>query len=98
MSEPAWTKVIQEIVRRERASLLQYLPEAFPWAKTGEEGGLAKLLSMVEQEQGALARLVKWLQRRYIALPPTNSFPFSYTSLNFVSVDFLVPQLVKQQR
>jgi hypothetical protein len=90
--------VLQEIVRRERASLLQYVPEAFPWAKTGEEAALAKLLGMVAKERDTVAGLVKWLQRRFIPIPPTNSFPFSYTSLNFCSVDFLVPQLVKQQR
>lgn len=98
MSEPAWTKVMQEIVRRERASLLQYMPEAFPWVGVRDESTLARLMGMVAKEQEAVAGLVKWLQRRFIPLPPTHSFPSSFTSLNFVSVEFLVPRLLEQQR
>jgi hypothetical protein len=98
MSNPAWTTVLQDIVRRERQSLLQYVPEAYPWAKPGDEAALAKLLKMVEAEQGAAARLAKWLERRHMPVPPTNSFPFSFTTLNFVSVDFLIPRLVEEQR
>jgi hypothetical protein len=98
MNDTAWAAVVREILRRERRSLLQFVGEAYPWTRPDEHKALEQLRKVIAEEEQAAVRLTGFLQRRHIPVPYPGSYPFSYTSLFFVSLDFLLPPLLEEQR
>jgi hypothetical protein len=98
MPDPAWANTAQRILRREQRSLLQYVNETFPWSRPGEESAVRVLRQIIEEEQAADAGLARSLEKRYVPLPPLGTYPVSFTSLAFVSIDYLLPHLVQYQR
>jgi hypothetical protein len=98
MNNSAWTATLLDVLQRERRSLLPFVAEAYPWASAGEEAALARLRAMIEEEQQAAVRLALYLQHRHVTVPPVGPFPLRYTTLNFVSLDFLVPSLIAEQK
>jgi hypothetical protein len=98
MIDDATAAVLQEIVRRESQSLLQYLSDAYPWVNGTQRATLGRLQSIIATERQALGDLVKLLQREHRALPPLGQYPSSFTTMNFVSLQHVVPLLIKAQR
>src|SRR5690242_19805271 len=94
---PTYT-LLQGLMRREGRSLLQYVREAFPWTNAEEGDALARLRTIIEEEDRSLAALGRFLTRNHRTLPYLGSFPMDFTTLNFVSLDHLLPQLVDSQR
>jgi hypothetical protein len=90
--------VLQMIVRRESLSLLSYAGDAFPWATAREEEALHALRRLVHEEREAVADLGRYLARHRVAPPPLGSYPSHYTTLNFVSLDYLLPRLRDEER
>lgn len=89
--------VLQAAFRRESQSLLQYVREAFPWARSGAREPVAVVLKVSDEEAHALADLAQFLHRRHVALPYLGNSP-DYTGFNYVGVDFLLPRLVAVER
>lgn len=92
------TELLPEIVRRESRTFLQYVREAFPWAKGSDEPLRARLLGLAEVENEAVAKMGRRLQQRRIPLPFLGAFPTSFMHSNFLSLGFVVPKLVKAHR
>lgn len=90
--------LLTEIVSRESRSLLRYLSEAFPWVRTGASETLTRLHTVAREERDGMATLTRYLNRLRIVLPHPGSYPASYTSMNFVSLDYLIPRLVADQQ
>lgn len=89
--------VLQNIFRREGRSLLQYVSEAYPWTRAGEQKPLAELHKMIAEEGQANADLATFLRRRHVPLPYLGAYP-DFTTVNYVRFDFLLPRLVEAQR
>jgi hypothetical protein len=89
--------LLQDVVRRESRSLLAYLHDAYPWATSREEGTLTGLRGLAAEEGRAVAALGEYLARQNLAPPPLASYPSSFTTLNFLSLDFLLPRLARVQ-
>jgi hypothetical protein len=89
---------LQEIVRREYRSLLQYVGESFPWATADKSEALDRLHRLVVEEQAAAGEVARFLQRRHVTVPPLAPYPMDFTSLAFVSLDYLLPRLIEHQR
>lgn len=89
---------LQELLRRESRSFLLYVGDSFPWATAEEKAALAQLQSLVEEERKATASLAKFLARQRIPLPYLGSYPVAFTTLNFVSLDHLLPMLIDSER
>lgn len=89
---------LQEVLRRLGRSLLFYICESYPWASAGEGPALAELQKIDEEERAAVARLAKFLQRQRVPVLLAGSYPSSFTTMNFVSLDYLLPILVKHER
>jgi hypothetical protein len=85
---------LQQIARREGRSLLQYANEAFPWTTADEKAALAELGNLIGEERDAVGRLVELLARRGHTYPYLGSYPTTFTSVNFVSLEHLLPMLV----
>jgi hypothetical protein len=98
MISPQDAARLEGIIRREGRSLLQYVSEAFPWVRTGTDEALTRLQQLVGEERDAVAALSRFLVRRRHTPPYLGSYPMAFTTMNFVSLDFLVPRLAEQQR
>jgi len=90
--------ILQDILRRESRSLLQYVSEAFPWTTPAERATLASLQELIEEERREAAALGQFLVRQRIDLPQLGSYPLSFTTTNYVSLDHLLPMLVEHEQ
>jgi hypothetical protein len=96
--DAATETLLQEILRRESRSLLSYAAEAYPW--TTARGGevLDFLQRLIAEEKDAVAALGRFLVRRRIPLPYLGAYPTAFTTVNFISLDWLLPRLVEEER
>jgi glycine cleavage system regulatory protein len=90
--------LLQDILRRESRSLLQYLQESFPWTTSDRQSAVAQVRAMSQEERDALTRVARFLIRHQIDLPYLGSFPMDFTTINFIGLDYAVPLLVKSER
>jgi hypothetical protein len=90
--------LLQDIVRRTGRSMLQYVGEAYPWASEEERPLLAKLREIVEDEERTTEDLARFLRRRRVALPYLGAYPEAFSTINYVSLDYLLPRLLDYQR
>jgi hypothetical protein len=86
--------LLQQIVRREGRSLLQYVSEAYPWITADEKVAVLQLEALIAEERDAIGRLIDLLARRNHTYPYLGSYPTAFTSINFVSLEHLLPMLV----
>jgi len=99
VTSPTTAAILQDLIQRLGRSLLQYVAEAFPWATAREKETLVRVRKLVAEEQEcAAARLGRFLQARHVSIPPLAPYPMAWTSMNFVSFDYLLPRLVDYQR
>jgi hypothetical protein len=89
---------LQEVLRRESRSFLQYVSDSFPWTTPEENDALAQLQTLIDEERVAIAAFAKYLVRQHIPVPHLGSYPVGFTTLNFVSLDHLLPLLVDWER
>jgi hypothetical protein len=90
--------VLQGALRRASRSLLQYIRDAFPWTAVGEEKAWGTLRQLADEDGAAVAELGRFLVARHVPLPYIGQFPVDFTSVNFVALDWVVPQLAEAQR
>jgi hypothetical protein len=89
---------LSEIIHRESRSLLRYLNDAYPWVRFGADEALNRLRGLARAEQEALSGLVRYFLREEHSLPPFSSYPASFTTMNFVSLDYLLPRMAADER
>jgi hypothetical protein len=53
---------------------------------------------LIQEERDATAELARFLIRQRVTPPYLGAYPMSFTTLNFVSLDSLVPRLIQHQR
>jgi hypothetical protein len=90
--------VLQECVRRESRSLLQYTREVPLWASPADRPVLAKLKALATAEQAATDAVGRFLQKKKVGLPSLGPYPSTYTSLNDAALHHLLPILVNEYR
>jgi hypothetical protein len=91
-------KTLQVILRREGRSLLQYVRDSFPWITLEERTPLQRLRQLIDAESADLAELSQYMFKNRVPPSFLGSYPLSFTSHNFVSLDYLVPQLTKDEK
>jgi hypothetical protein len=90
--------LLQDVLRRESRSLLQYLTESFPWTTSDKQAAVATLQRLAEEERESAARVADYLRRHQIPLPYLGAFPMEFTTINFIGLDYAVPLLVQAGR
>lgn len=90
--------VLQRVLRRQGRSLLQYLSEAFPYSPENGDGRLARFQQLAAEDLDSQAALTNFVIKRHLTPPFLGSYPERFTTLNYVSFDFLLPQLLKAER
>jgi hypothetical protein len=96
--DPQSQALLQDIVRRESRSVLLYVHDAYPWTTTAEEGAMATLRRLIADEAATVVALGRFLVRRRLPLPLLASYPTSFTTINFLALDFLLPRLADAER
>jgi len=88
---------LSDIVRRESRTLLQYVGDSYPWITPQEQDVLAQIRTMIEEERQGVADLMRLILRERQSPPYIDSYPASFTSLSFVSLDHLIPLLAANE-
>ncbi len=90
--------LLQEIVRRESLSMLTYVGEAFPWTPPREADTLARVKQLVAEHNEVVTGLGRYLTSLRHPLTFLGSFPSSFTTINFLSLSYILGQLVVAER
>jgi hypothetical protein len=90
--------VIENVIRREGRSLIQYVIESYPWTADGEQSALELLQITADQERECLGRLMEYLFKHKGANPQPAPYPVSYTTMNYISLEHLLPILTESAR
>jgi hypothetical protein len=93
--DAATRDLLQEIVRRESLSLLSYVGDSFPWTTSRGGPALEQLRHLVAAHREAVADLGRFLTRRRMPLGYIGSYPSSFTTINFVSLGYVLRRLVE---
>jgi len=78
-------------------SLLQYVGESWPWTGYDEAEEQAAINTLVADQKASVQALAELLADRGHFIDP-GSYPTEYTSLHYVALDYLLNQLVAEQR
>jgi rubrerythrin len=97
IAEPT-RSLLEEIVRRQARSLLQYVSEAFPWTSPEEQDALQRLHQIIGEEYRAVGDLVRFLVRNHRTPPLMGSYPMNFTNINYVTLDHLLRLLVDYEK
>ena len=95
---PANTALVQEIVRRESLSMLNYVGDAFPWTTSRGGPALARLQHLVQTHREAVGELGRFLVRNRTPVGYIGSYPTGFTTINFLSLDYILPRLVADEQ
>jgi len=90
--------LLQGLVKKEGRSLLQYVSESYPWTPRKSHEAVSAIIAMAHEERDAAASLVRHLVSHRVQPPYLGAYPMSFTTINYMSVDFLVPQLVEFEK
>ena len=90
--------ILQNAMRAESKSFLQYVSDAFPWTTPDELAALAKLQSLIAEEKEGAGAIAEFLTQNKQPLPYLGSYRMSFTTMNFVSLEHLLPILDKEER
>src|SRR5271165_6937469 len=96
--DPRTQALLQQAFRRESLSMLRYVGEAYPWVGVGDGAALKRLRDVEAEDRAATTGLGRFLFRRHISPSFTGSFPSGFMTINFLSLDHLLPRLVADQR
>ena len=98
MNDATTAKLLQELVRRESRSLLQYVREVPVWVGPADRPTLQKLRGLAAAELDAIDTVGRQLQKRRIGLAAVGPFPPEFTDVNDAALHHLLPKLVREQK
>lgn len=91
-------QVVQDQFRRTGRSLLQYVGDSSPWTAAEDGADLGKLRQLIAEEKETLADLAGLLRRHRVPTPYLGPYPEPFMTLNYLSLDRLLPLLLTHQR
>ena len=98
MIDTASRDILQQCVRRESRSLLQYAREVPLWVSPADRPVLAKLRALAEAELAAIDALGVYLQKQHAGLTTLGPFPSQFTTVNDAALHYLLPILIREQQ
>jgi hypothetical protein len=88
------SKLLYDLVDTGAASLLQYVRQASLFST--DPIAIARVHAAADQERGELTRFTRLLQRKHEQIPMPGSFPSHFTTMNFVTLAFVLPKLIAE--
>jgi len=98
MNDAMTAPLLQELLRRESRSLLQYVREVPVWVGPADRPALQKLRGLAAAELEAIDALGRHLQKRRLGLATLGPFPPEFTDVNDAALHHLLPKLVREQK
>lgn len=92
-SSASYHAVLNRLVIELDCSLLQYVGESSPWMEEGDMERQTMILRLVEQESAVVRQVIDFLASRRWPVE-YGTYPTDYTDLQYLSLDFLLTQLV----
>ncbi|MGE0607580.1 MAG: hypothetical protein AB7O62_10845 [Pirellulales bacterium] len=89
--------VLNRLLARLCRSLPQYLADGFPWHRPGDQRGPEVLQQIIADQQAMAGRVAEAVLDRRGA-PDSGEFPMDFTDTQFLSLDFLVRELIHYQQ
>ena len=89
--------VLNRILATLNRSLPQYLADADPWTQAGDEQAAQTLRRIVEDQRRDINRLAEYIIEHAAHVLP-GQWPMEFTDLNFLSLDYLLQEIVRHQR
>jgi hypothetical protein len=89
-------KLFARLISMGSSSLLQYVSESFPWSADLAHAAFDAVLALAREERDEVVRFTRLLQKRHLGLPPKGTYPSHFTTINFVSLDYLWPKLIAE--
>jgi hypothetical protein len=89
--------VLNRLLATLHRSLPMYLSDATPWTPPGDERATQTLARIVEDQRRDINRLAELILQRSGRVE-TGRWPMEYTDLNFLSLDYLLRELVRYQQ
>jgi hypothetical protein len=88
--------LLHRLVAMGSTSLLQYANEAVPWSADSGHAAFTQVRLLAEEERDYVSRLSRFLQKRHFGVPKISTYPSHFTTLNFVTIDYLLPKLIHE--
>jgi hypothetical protein len=98
MTDDKTQRILQDIVRRLERSFVQYIRDAFPWTTADEQKLLKEVQQLNQEERQMIAAYSKFLARCRIRMPHLGPYPVSFTTLNYVSLEHLLPIMAEHEQ
>lgn len=95
MIDQATERRLHDVIQREGRSFLQYVSEVDPFTDARTERAWPILLELARQERAGVQELVALLFKNHRRIPPLGSYPIHFTTVNFASLEFLLPRLIR---
>lgn len=97
MSDLDTLSQLNRLLTIEYRSLPMYLHDADPWAHASDSAGRDMLNDIIADQRQASQRIAAFIQDMDEA-PSPDEFPMEFTDLHFLSLDYLLGELLRYQR
>lgn len=94
---PSSIPILNRILATLNRSLAMYLADADPWTQAGDEQAAAALARIVEDQRRDVNRLAEAIIDSAAHVDP-GQWPMEFTDLNFLSLEYLMQELIRHQR
>lgn len=95
MIDPATERRLHDIIRREGRSFLQYVSEVDPFTDSRTASAWPVILELAKQERAGVQELITLLRKNHRSIPKLDSYPILFTTVNFASLEYLLPRLIR---
>jgi hypothetical protein len=89
-------QLLHELIAMGSTSLLQYVSESSPFSGDAAHVDVDRVKAAAREERDEVVRLTRLLQKRHERLAKTGSYPSHFTTMNFVTLDYLRPKLIAE--
>jgi len=93
MTKQATIDALNQLLAIHYRSLPMYLTEAVPWTHNGDERATAAVDDIVTSHHAIVVRLADEIQNRNGVVDP-GDYPAEYTDLHFLSLDYLLIEIL----
>ena len=90
-------KLVHDLIALGSTSLLQYVSESSsPFSGDAAHADVDCVKAAAREERDEVVRLTRLLQKRHEPLAKTGSYPSHFTTMNFVTLEYLRPKLIAE--
>jgi len=89
-------KFIHQLVAMGSGSLLQYVSESSPYSADPARVAVEAVRAIASEERDETAHLTRLLQKCAVRPPKGGSYPSHFTTMNFVTLEYLLPKLIAE--